>query len=265
MALPHLDQQEACSAGEAATRAYTKLLREVGSPDPIAVGNWTIGDTATHTAQAFEMYAKAVTGDRFPIDNTQSLSDHWEGELRKDPQRDPAAAADRIDAAAETVWPGYRSIPVDQPVEWYAGLKVPAFTPPAILITEALVHGWDIAHGAGKPWPIDPAVARAGVTGLFPLLPEYVDHDAAGGVRICYELKLRGGPPAFLTFENGALSVDAAAPRPVDCRISVDPAAYLLVGYGRIPQWGPLLKGKVLAYGRKPWLSLKLGKLIANP
>jgi uncharacterized protein (TIGR03083 family) len=265
MTLPIVDQQVACDAGAAATRAYTQLLRSVTDPAPIAVGEWTVGDTATHTAHAFETYAAAVESGSFPIGSTQSLNDHWAGELRKDSQRNPAAAADRIDAAAQTVWAGYRSKPPDQPLEWYGGLKVPAFTPPCILITEAVVHGWDIAHAAGKPWPIDPGVARAGVQGLFPLLPEYVDRDAARGVRICFELRLRGGAPAYLTFEDGVLSVDDAPPRPVDCRLSVDPATYLLVGYGRIAQWGPILKGKVLAWGRKPWLSLKLGKLIANP
>jgi hypothetical protein len=153
----------------------------------------------------------------------------------------------------------------DDIVEWYGGIKVPAYTPPSIIITEALVHGFDIAQAEGKPWPIDSEVARLSVRGLFPLLPEYVNREAARDVRICYELSLRGGPPAYLTFESGVLSVDQSPPRPVDCRLSVDPATYLLVGYGRIGQWGPTFRGKVVAWGRKPWLGLKLGKLIASP
>jgi hypothetical protein len=39
----------------------------------------------------------------------------------------------------------------------------------------------------------------------------------------------------------------------------------MLVGYGRISQWGPMGRGKLLAYGRKPWLALKLSKLLRNP
>lgn len=265
MALPVVDQELVCAAGERTTRAYTQLLRGVADPSKIAVGEWTIGDAATHTAHGMETYARAVETGTFPIDGTQSLNDHWAGELRKDPRRDPAEAADRIEAAAAVVWPAYRDLPRDQPVEWYGGLKVPAFTPPSILVTEALVHGYDIASAEGRPWPIENDAACLSVQGLFPLLPEYVNRDATRGMHVCYELRLRGAAPAYFTFDDGTLSVDDVPPRPVDCRISADPAAYLLVGYGRVGQWGPALRGKVLVWGRKPWLGLKLGKLIANP
>jgi uncharacterized protein (TIGR03083 family) len=261
-----VDQQEACAAGERTTREYVALLRHARNPGKTAVGEWTVGDTATHTAQVFEMYAEAATGDgSFPVQATTSLNDYWGQRLRDDPARDPASAADRIEKAAATIWPAYRAMSSDRIVEWYGGVKVPAFTPPSIMVTEALVHGFDIAQAEGSPWTIDADVARVSVRGLFPLLPEYVNEEAARDVRICYQLSLRGGPPAYFTFENGALSVDQSPPRRVDCKLSVDPAAYLLVGYGRIGQWGPTLKGKVVAYGRKPWLGLKLGKLIASP
>jgi uncharacterized protein (TIGR03083 family) len=261
-----VDQQEACSAGERTTRAYVDLLRQARNPQKNAIGEWTVGDTATHTAQVFEMYAQASTGDgTFPVPTTTSLNDHWARRLGEEEGRDPAAAADRIEKAAQTIWPAYGAMTSDRIVEWYGGVKVPAFTPPSIMITEALVHGYDIAQAEGRPWTIDAEVARISVRGLFPLLPEYVNKEAAADVHICYELSLRGGPPAYLTFENGALSVDQSPPRPVDCKLSVDPATYLLVGYGRIGQWGPTLRGKVVAYGRKPWLGLKLGKLIASP
>ena len=261
-----VDQQEACAAGEKVTRAYVELLREARYPGKPAVGEWTIGDTAMHTAQVFEKYAEAAEGDgSFPVPQSSSLNDYWAKRLREEPERDPAAAAGRIEAAATTIWPAYAAMGSDDVVKWYGGVEVPAFTPPSIMITEALVHGFDIARAADKPWPIDRDIARLSVRGLFPLLPVYLDKDAARDVRICFELSLRGGPPAYLTIENGALSVDQTPPRPVDCKLSVDPAAYLLVGYGRVGQWGPILRGKVLAYGRKPWLGLKLGKLIANP
>ena len=265
MSIPVVNQDEACDAGEQATAAYVRLLRGVADPSKTAVGEWSVGDTAAHTAHIYETYERASREGTFPIESTTSLNDHWAEELRKDPVRDPAAAADRIEAASAKIWPRYRALAPDEPVEWYAGIKVPAFTPPAIMATEALVHGFDVAHGDGKPWPIDPGAARVGVAGLFPLIPHFVNKEAARGFTACYELRLRGSRPAYFTFENGALSVDDAPPRPIDCKLSVDPIAYLLVGYGRIGQYGQVLRGKVLVYGRKPWLGLKLGSLIANP
>jgi uncharacterized protein (TIGR03083 family) len=261
-----VDQTDVCAAGERVTAAYVGLLRGARNPGATAVGEWTVGDTSTHTAQIFELYAQAATGDgTFPVTSTSGMNDHWAQRLRDEPDRDPGRAADRIEAAATVIWPAYRSMSPDDTVEWYGGVKVPVYTPPSIMITEALVHGYDIARAEGSPWTIDADVARLSVRGVFPLLPEYVNRDAARDVRACYELRLRGGPPVYLTFENGVLSVDQSPPRPVDCRLSVDPAAYLLVGYGRIAQWGPVLKGKVMTWGRKPWLGLKLGQLIASP
>ena len=189
----------------------------------------------------------------------------WAERLRVDPERDPAAAADRIEEFAGAIWPAFRAMSSDETFEWFGELKIPAYTAPAIIATEALVHGFDVARAEEQPWPIDSESARLAVRGLFPLLPEYVNRAAAYDVRVCYELRLRGGPPVYLTIEDGVLSVDETPPRPVDCRLSVDPTAYLLVGYGRTSQWGAALKGQIVAWGRKPWLGLKLGKMIASP
>ena len=56
-----------------------------------------------------------------------------------------------------------------------------------------------------------------------------------------------------------------SASQPVDCWISADPTAFLLVGYGRIGLWGPIARGRLVAGGRKPWLALRYKRLLRNP
>jgi hypothetical protein len=68
-----------------------------------------------------------------------------------------------------------------------------------------------------------------------------------------YTAMLRGVP-------SPARSIDAIA-----CRISADPAAHLLVTYGRAGPLGPALRGKITAGGRKPWLGLRLPRLFRQP
>jgi hypothetical protein len=51
----------------------------------------------------------------------------------------------------------------------------------------------------------------------------------------------------------------------VDCRISADPVAFLLVGYGRVSQWPQIARGKMVAWGRKPWLGVKFRSLLRKP
>ena len=47
--------------------------------------------------------------------------------------------------------------------------------------------------------------------------------------------------------------------------ISADPVTFLLVGYGRMPLGRALLRGGMLARGRRPWLGLRFKDLFFNP
>ena len=67
-----------------------------------------------------------------------------------------------------------------------------------------------------------------------------------------------------MAIRGGRLTVDADD-GPVDCHVSADPVALLLVSYGRQSQWVPALTGKLLAWGRKPWLGLRLTRYLVTP
>jgi len=47
--------------------------------------------------------------------------------------------------------------------------------------------------------------------------------------------------------------------------ISADPAALLLFMYAREPQWKYIATGRLIAWGRKPWLALTLGGRFQKP
>jgi hypothetical protein len=73
----------------------------------------------------------------------------------------------------------------------------------------------------------------------------------------------RGGRRYRLAIDWGSASIDVGG-EPADCWISMDPVTFLLIGYGRVGQWSQALRGRVLAGGRRPWLSLKFGNLISS-
>jgi hypothetical protein len=60
-------------------------------------------------------------------------------------------------------------------------------------------------------------------------------------------------------------AVELASGQAIDCHLWADPVALMLVVYGRIGQWGPIARGRLLAWGRKPWLGLKFKNLFFNP
>ncbi|MGI8407888.1 MAG: maleylpyruvate isomerase family mycothiol-dependent enzyme, partial [Actinomycetota bacterium] len=69
----------------------------------------------------------------------------------------------------------------------------------------------------------------------------------------------------YVTVAGGEVTLSEVTDRPVDCRISADPVAYLLVGFNRTSQWSAIAKGQLVAWGRKPWLSLTFAKLFDSP
>jgi hypothetical protein len=74
----------------------------------------------------------------------------------------------------------------------------------------------------------------------------------------------RDRPRYRVEINDGAAALTDPGPR-ADCWISAGPVAFLLVGYGRSGQWGPILRGQLLAGGREPWLGLAFGQLITGP
>lgn len=100
---------------------------------------------------------------------------------------------------------------------------------------------------------------------MMPTLPHFVT-DAGSGLAATFEVSLRA-PDAkiLLVFDGGSLSIEAPGSRKVDCHVSAEPAKYLLVGYGRISEWGPILTGRIIAWGRKPWLGRALAGAFQNP
>jgi hypothetical protein len=137
----------------------------------------------------------------------------------------------------------------------------------SVHLGELLVHGWDIATTLGRPWAIGRDEANIVARGVLPVLPMVVDPAAAAGVSLAYELSLRGGGPRVLIrVQTGASrsSQSSRGRRPI-CRISADPAAFLLVSYGRVGQLGPILRGQLIAWGRRPWAALRLNSFIRNP
>ncbi|MFJ1753380.1 maleylpyruvate isomerase N-terminal domain-containing protein [Kitasatospora sp. NPDC088134] len=154
------------------------------------------------------------------------------------------------------------------PTPWYGPEpRLTVATATGLLLSECLLHGLDIARAVGLPWPIDPDHARLVLGQAMPtMMPRALDQDRSRGVEVSYDLAVRGGPRLQLLIRDQKLTVTAGAPaRTPDCRISADPVAFLLVAFHRDPQWRAILRGRLLAGGRRPWLATRLTWLIPAP
>ncbi|HVD14059.1 MAG TPA: maleylpyruvate isomerase family mycothiol-dependent enzyme [Actinomycetota bacterium] len=219
--------------------------------------DWTIQEAAAHVVTVAPRYADGperrgtwVTDPQaLPELNQaqiQALGTHSTAELADRLRLDLAALCDQIE--------GYGTAPPS--FRFHGGELVPADVALGILLGELVVHGWDIAQAVRQPWPIDPGHVALILDGLAPIVPGWVDPERARGFTATFKVRLRGQATYTFAFQDGCLQVNPGGERPVDTHISADPAALLLVLYRRQSQWKHIAAGRLLAWGRKPWLAL---------
>jgi uncharacterized protein (TIGR03083 family) len=256
----------------AATRRTSDLLREARDGRR-AVPNlaWTVGETAAHLVTILQHSRGFVIGEEDAM--RYATLDPDAGTfaersvaanslmLEEFTERDPLRLAELLTASVEEfVAVGDRRRP-DERVLIEAGLSmtVPAMT--AVLLGEELVHGLDIARALGQPWSIARRDAILVLSASMTMVPEIIDRQGTAGVHASVELRLRGGPRYRVRIDDGtAILTDNEGS--VDCWINADPVAALLLGYGRIQQWGQILRGRLIVGGSKPWLVVRFGNLL---
>jgi hypothetical protein len=148
------------------------------------------------------------------------------------------------------------------PIETLFGQETPeAMT--AALLGEQLVHGFDLARAVGRRWPIDSDAARLMLAGSAPFLADFVDADAIRDVSARIEVRIAGGARFTLVLDHGRAAVEPADGR-CDAWIRAQPVPYLLVGFGRVSQWLPLLRGQILVGGRRPWIAARMSSYLTS-
>lgn len=252
-----------------------ELWRGVDKPDrPVPGLSWTAAETAAHVVGDLRDYTQALkrhtngymTHANRPMESASRLSAAVNARhLTEVPERDLRRLAGLLEDAAETYLGAAAAADPETPISTPNGLLVGAPTMTSLLLGEQLVHGLDIARAAKLDWHIEGRDALAVIPAVLALAPQYLRSARAAGVHCSFELRMRGGQRYRMTVDNGAATVGIASEHRSDCVITADPVAFLLLGYGRIPIWTPVVRGRLRAGGRKPWLAMKFGTLLESP
>jgi hypothetical protein len=134
-----------------------------------------------------------------------------------------------------------------------------------VMLGELLLHGFDLARPLRRPWPIRQDQAIAITRGLLPSVGYSVDPEVAVKATGTYQLRLRGGDDWAIEVRDARAEIQRRRPPSrADLRVSAEPVAFLLVGYGRMSRWRALLSVRMVAWGRKPWLAVPFSKLLAE-
>jgi uncharacterized protein (TIGR03083 family) len=232
----------------------------------IPSADWTVAEAAAHLAMANELMATiaastpATYGDGTKAGlasaNAQSLSENTE--------RDPAVLAQRIAGQAAAFLEAARVRPAAEVVDTPMG-PMPLGVFSCYLLAHMLSHGNAIAAALRQP----PIVRAQHVELILPFIrttmPRLVDRTAVRDLSACYELRLRGITRLSVVFTDGVATVSDTPQRPVDCTISVDPLSFFLLSTGLSGQWPLIARGKLRAWGCRPWLAFRFLGFFAIP
>ena len=263
-----VDPDRAVRAVHGAAGQLVALLRAGLDPGLTAVGHWTVRDVAAHVAGGAELYTQLLRGTPSPATSIEAITTVNDQIIGTIGEQEMLALADRVEAAVGGLLAAAERHQPDVDVPWHAGLPMPLSTVLAVACGECFMHGRDIARAAGRRWPVPADWARTVFLGLLPVIPHYLRAERARGRPARYDIRLRGehAARAVFTIEDGVLTVGTPATgQRADCYLSADPWAFLLVLYGRTGPLKPALTGRILAWGRRPWLALTLPARFRRP
>ena len=244
-------------------RALADLLRQAApkATEKVSGLDWTVSELGAHLITEPRRFERMGRGSVETLEDTAAQN---RAELEAVGETDPVRQADVFLAEHASYMSQAAKQHGGEPFRWF-DWDVTWAEGAGIYLGELCIHALDLSRTLGRPWQMDREDAVRIIGGLVKILPGFVDKEAAKDFTGSYELRLRKGPALLIAFDKGEATVAAKDGQRADCVISADPVAFLLVGYGRISQWGPIAKGKILAMGRKPWLGLKFSKLLLNP
>jgi uncharacterized protein (TIGR03083 family) len=252
---------------------FAALVESIETPGTRAHRlEWTVAETAVHVAIGFDYYAATLKGEDFGVPPrspgeafTAYFARENKAQIDAEPERDPVKIAARLrDSLGHLVDAARAAGPDGVSVFPGPGYSEDVTTSVCTIIGEVVVHGFDIARAIGAEWKVDPKSAVLAVYATTAALPLALDHDAAAGKDIHVKVHLRHGTTFSIHFRDGRAWCDVTDER-ADAHVSADPLAYLLVGYGRIGLPGPIARGQLLVWGRKPWVVLQVPKLLMSP
>lgn len=261
MSVVPIDWDMVRSAVGRATVDVAGLLRNV--PDgsaPVPGLEWNVGEVGAHLVTCARRYEEFARGASSSLGG-RTIAQVNEELLEEYATRDPGEVADDLqsDSAAFIA-----TIAENDSLMTMGGDPIDRSMAAATWLGELRLHELDISRAVGRRWSLSRDEALLITYSGLSQAPRFVDPEASRGLHATFEVRLRGGETVSMSFDDGRLIVTRGPTASADCRMSTDPIASLLVGYGRVSQWRVGLTGKALVWGRRPWLALRFNKLLTR-
>lgn len=279
------DFEELRAALAAVAARVCTLLRSGIDPKRPAVGIWNVGDVAAHLSHAWvgipglaardlESAKAAVPDAGVPIgrpsghmlSTLEELAPMTKGLVANEPERDLLRLAERIEASAKKFCeefdpfdpPGRRPWMIE-PIYGEADLFA------GHILNETLVHGYDLAAGAGVPWTMSDHEAALVFRGFLLQVMVWITtltataQPGSTGPEMRIDLRLAGDRRLLLHNSPTGMTVYEPTGRvAADARMWIRPRAMTLLAYRRRSLASVVRSGDMVVWGRRPWMANKL-------
>jgi uncharacterized protein (TIGR03083 family) len=249
----------AAATRDASATISTLILAASDLERPVPRSEWSAADTATHIAETQAIFADLVAGGSNPYPGPESrhFADMNARLLTLNPDRDAARLATAIGTATERLIEAAEASPSEKvcasplgPMELTSLLSY--------CMCHLLIHGHGIARATGQSSPITQQHLRLAMPFLAHATTFAYANRQREGVDACVEFHLRGSFSFWMDFTPERAGVRYTAGRKPDCHILTDPVSFLLVFFGHESPMSLTLQGRALAWGRRPWMALKI-------
>jgi uncharacterized protein (TIGR03083 family) len=240
-------------------------LTDTGAPIPGS--KWTVREAGVHLVNVGVRYAGMIEGEplwyeSLAPDECARMNDQLIADI---PESDPVKLAALIQEGTERLLEASARCDDEQTVLWHCQTHIPVPHLVAIGMAEHVVHGYDIAVAVQRPWPITAEQAGLALFGYGVAYGLCLNPVTTAGHTAGYGIEFRTGERFTIRFVDGEYQVEPPDAGPVDCTITADPAAFLLVGAGRVSQWQAIALGAMEVGGDRPDLALSFGDRFLFP
>jgi uncharacterized protein (TIGR03083 family) len=249
----------------ARTEGLLETLPDTGVP--MSGSKWTVREAGVHLVNVGVRYAGMVQGEPLGYgslapEECARMNDQLIADI---PESDPVKLAALIHEGTERLLEATARCEDEQTVLWHCETLIPIPNLVAIATAEHLVHGYDIAVAVQRPWRITSEEAALALFGYGAGYGLCLNPATTAGHSAGYGIEFRTGERFTIRFVDGEYQVETPDSGPVDCTISADPVAFLLVGAGRMTQWQAMALGLMEVGGDRPDLALAFNDLFLFP
>lgn len=266
-------------AAVAATGQRFVELVASSNPRAMATADWSVADTAAHVAVIAFMYTHILRFEEPALPSLQdavlattvdTVADLNAGALALFPSRDQATLVARLRADIADILAITSEVDPMTPVTWLGDSKVPVAGVLAHLVNELQIHGRDIARAVNAPWAIPPSDAALFFEVFFVELIRHGvgrlldNNERPRRRRIAVTFRSHHTTPVTIVLQNGQVSVEEPG-SPTDIQIFFDPPTFNQMMFHRVSKVRAAVTGKVVVWGRRPWLLPTFLKTVRCP